>query len=302
MTSVSCNVCGGVLDLRFGDVVDPGTRERFAIEACTNCGLGHTTPTPEDLGRYYGQRYYGGRHGFTAAHCARRRARLVDSAARSGRKGALLDVGCGDGTFLLEARGRGWNVVGTEMNPELARSAGLEVYESVAEASTRAPFDCITLWHCLEHVRNPKEMIESLVPLLAADGIIVVAVPDAEGMQASVFGPAWFHLDVPRHLFHFGDRSLTLLLQDAGLTVERRLHQELEYDLLGWLQSALNRMLSAPNILFDRLTGRDTAARRGEVGASYVMGTLLSPLALSATAVGTMAGRGGTIIAIARRR
>jgi hypothetical protein len=126
-------------------------------------------------------------------------------------------------------------------------------------------------------------------------------VPDAEGLQARVFGSSWFHLDVPRHLYHFGDRSLTQLLNDAGLTIVRRWHQELEYDLFGWAQSALNKLLPVPNVFFNNLTGRPIGNGRKYSVVSNMLGIVLTALALPATAASALLRQGGTIIAVARR-
>src|SRR5918911_769301 len=296
-----CNVCGGALRMRFAAVLDPQTGEQFSIIECEACGLGHTTPQPVSFPPYYGPTYHGGRHGFTAKYCMRRRLRLLASVAGDvGQGRRLLDVGCGDGTFLLGARDRCWSVAGTELNPARARAAGLDlVHETIEEARAAAPFDCITLWHSLEHIRDPRATLKSLAGMLAPSGLLVVAVPDAEGLQARLFGPSWFHLDVPRHLYHFGLRSLNVLLDMAGFAPLRRWHQEFEYDLLGWSQSALNLISSTPNLFFNQLTGRPTEAGRAEVAASYSLGIALSALALPATAIGALSRRGGTIIVAA---
>lgn len=299
----TCKVCDAVLTPRFASVTDPQTRETFSIDACTACGLGHTVPQPDDLGRYYGATYHGGRHGLTARYCMARRLRLVQGAAGESRHRRLLDVGCGDGSFLLTARDRaGWVVAGTEMNPTAARANSLEVHSSIDEIAALAPFGCITLWHSLEHLRDPLAALAALGRLLAPDGVLIAAVPDAEGIQARAFGAKWFHLDVPRHLFHFGRRSLRLALEAAGLSPEREWHQELEYDLFGWSQSALNVVMPSPNVFFSQLTGKPVRAGRAERGANMVLGAALTALSVPAVPAGTLLNRGGTLIVSARPR
>jgi SAM-dependent methyltransferase len=298
----ACHVCGGALRTRFRAVRDPLTSEAFAVAECESCGLGHTVAPADDLARYYGDSYHGGRHGLTAALCAWRRLLLVNRAAGGGAGRRLLDVGCGDGTFLLAARRKGWAVTGTELNPRLARAAGLDVRATLDDARAQAPFDCVTLWHSLEHMADPAGLLKSLSELLAPDGVLLIAVPDGGGLQARVFGPNWFHLDAPRHLYHFDRRSLTYLLRSAGFVTTRLRHQEFEYDLLGWSQSVLNTLMPTPNVFFNLLTGRASGGGPARAAANCLLGLLFSALALPLTFVGALLRRGGTLVAVARRK
>jgi SAM-dependent methyltransferase len=296
-----CNVCGDRLKPRFPEVHDPLTNEKFAVVKCGQCGLGHTVPQPRELGRYYAARYYGNRHGFTARLCSRRRLRFIAVAAGQGGGGRLLDIGCGDGSFLLEARRAGWSVTGTELNPAMARDAGLDVKEDIAQLEEGGQFDCITMWHTLEHMRDIKYTLCRAAALLKPEGKLIVAVPDCGGLQAKLFGPRWLHLDVPRHLYHFDARALRYCLVSAGFSIEREWHQEMEYDLLGFAQSALNYLMPIPNVFFDALTGkrRDRGVTFTFIGCA--LGSLLTVLALPAVVAGTLSGRGGTLIAAARK-
>ncbi|UTG91863.1 class I SAM-dependent methyltransferase [Geobacter sulfurreducens] len=304
MTRLSaCRSCGGPLAPWLDRVADPQTGELFHLTRCGRCGLGHTEPQPADMAPYYGAAYHGGRHGVTAAWCARRRIRWVTAACGGDGAGRrLLDVGCGDGTFLLEAGQRGWRTVGTELNPAAAREAGLDVRGSVDAADDGIPYDCITLWHSLEHMTDPRRLLARLAAMLGPGGVLVVAVPDAGGLQCGLFGRHWLHLDVPRHLYHFSRASLGRLLAADGCAVVRTMHHEFEYDLMGWLQSALNALLPVPNILFAALTGR---RRPGEHGAltliSLLLAVLLAPAATLLVIGETLLGRGGTLVMVAQK-
>ena len=296
----SCNACGGSLVRGLEAVRDPQSLEAFEIRSCSACGLGHTSPIPDDLGAYYGEAYYGKRHSFTDRYCLARRLRIL--AGATPRAGGLLDIGCGDGNFLSAAIARGWKGVGTDIGAaaENARQAGLDVRGSIDEVRAEGPFDAVTMWHTLEHFTDPKGTLEGARSVLAKDGVLVVAVPDAAGLQASLFKESWFHLDVPRHLYHFSRSALESLLGRAGFAVERWHHQELELDVFGWMQSALNAVLPKPNVLFQSLTGKPSHGGPGQRAISYALGTALAPAALAATALGTVTRRGGTLLAIAR--
>jgi SAM-dependent methyltransferase len=301
MSVVTCNACEGPVEPALSGVVDPQSRESFDVGVCARCGLGHTLPRPSDVGAYYGPAYYGGRHGATNAWCVRRRLRFVSSVVAPEPGDRLLDVGCGDGSFLLAAREAGWTVVGTEMRPAAARAAGLDVRTSVAEARDAGPFQCATFWHTLEHMEDPRGSLRRTASLVAPGGVVVVAVPDFGGLQASVFGRRWAHLDVPRHLYHFDERSLRQMLESLGLWPELTWHQELEYDLFGVVQSASNVVLPVPNVFYNRVTGGATGAGKGlEIGA-LVLGTALAVVAAPVVPLASALGRGGTLVVAARR-
>src|SRR3990172_5008385 len=139
-----CTVCGNTLVHKYSEIRDPLTNEMFAISRCLRCGLGHTVPRPDDLSLYYASQYYGNRHGLTLRRCIKRRLGFVESAMQPGKGRRLLDIGCGDGSFLLAARNAGWEVMGTELNPLPARASGLEVMEGIEQVPRENQFDCIT--------------------------------------------------------------------------------------------------------------------------------------------------------------
>jgi len=298
-----CHVCGKELKTRFSDATDPQMKEKFAVLSCSNCGLGETHPQPEDLGKYYAE-YYGGRHGFTNDYCAFRRVRWLENSFRGNKEKRVLDVGCGDGTFLNAARKKGWQTAGTELNAGRFKDSELEIYEDLAKVKEKfgaKSFDAVTLWHTLEHFKNPREVLENVAELLKNDGVLLIAVPDAGGFQAKIFGRYWLHLDVPRHLFHFGFGSLKTLLAQNGFAIKNHWHQEFEYDLLGWSQSALNKLFAEPNVFFRTLSGHQTNVNPITKGANFSLGLIFSAIALPFVFFGTLARKGGTLIICASK-
>jgi len=299
----SCKLCGGLLKAQFTAVRDPQTNQTFSILECTQCGLGHTSPQPENLGEYYGPTYHGGRHSFTARRAIARRLGIVEEVAGPGYCRNLLDVGCGDGSFLKAAQARsGWVIAGTEINPVAARASGIEVCDSIEEVGAVAgPFHCITLWHSLEHLRDPVAALKTLSGFLVTGGVLIASVPNFSGLQAQAFGADWFHLDVPRHLYHFGRRSLSLALDAAGLACFRKWDQEFEYDLFGWSQSALNQFMPTRNGFFNQLTGKAGTTNRLEQITNLAVGTILTGLSIPAVVAGSRFKSGGTVVMAARR-
>lgn len=290
-----CILCGGLQQLQFKALAAEETGELFSVYSCSLCLLGQTVPQPSDLSLYYSN-YQGGP---STDFCTKRRLRFVQSVVKKMSENVvLLDIGCGDGHFLKAASKQGWRVAGTELNPEAALAAGIEVSSSLSGIEHLAPFGCITLWHSLEHLRNPMDNLFELAPLLSPGGTVIVAVPNAQGWQARLFGRNWLHLDVPRHLFHFGPNTLKRLLVGAGLEVIRTWHHEFEYDLFGWSVSAIN---SVRKRKFGPLTSR---MEKLTPQAALDLGILMafSIMAIPPVLIGSLARRGGTLVMAARKR
>ena len=299
----ACHVCESNLEARFSDVKDVQTGDLFSLFVCPNCGFGQTFSSPENLGKYYAD-YHGRRHGFTTDYCDWRRIRWVEKSSSNTQSKRILDVGCGAGTFLRAAKKRGWQAVGTELDAESFADTDLEVHaglDEILEKYGAKSFDAVTLWHTLEHFKSPRETLTKARELLTNDGVLLVAVPNADGFQARIFGKNWLHLDMPRHLFHFSSDALETLLRQCGLSVKWRRHQEFEYDLLGWSQSALNKFSDPPNVFFKTLAGQKTQVRAGKIAANALFGTAFSAIALPLVPLSTLLKKGGTLVFCAEK-
>jgi 2-polyprenyl-3-methyl-5-hydroxy-6-metoxy-1,4-benzoquinol methylase len=139
-------------------------------------------------------------------------------------KGRLLDVGCGNGSFLVEMRQLGWRVVGVEPDEKavsIAMKLGLEVFQgSLEEAKFAAEhFDAITLNHVIEHVQDPIKLLKECHRVLKPGGKLVVTTPNILSLGHSVFGEYWRGLEVPRHLMLFSPQALRTCSEKAGLDV-----------------------------------------------------------------------------------
>ena len=135
--------------------------------------------------------------------------------------GRLLDVGCGPGFFLSVAR-RNFLVTGIDLSREAAKYAGSRFGLDVAcrdFESMHLPFyhfDVITMFSFLEHFPRPSEALNRAFCALRSGGLLVVAVPNIQGVLRYILGKTWRGFSFPEHLFFFTKKHMWELLNRAG--------------------------------------------------------------------------------------
>ena len=135
--------------------------------------------------------------------------------------GRLLDVGCGNGGFLMLAKQAGWQVEGLDFDAgavHAARSRGLEVHHGGVEvlSGRNVCYDVITLCHVIEHVHDPIATLRRLHALLKPGGVLWLDTPNLSSLGSSRFGPHWRGLETPRHLVLFSPEAIEIALTKAG--------------------------------------------------------------------------------------
>jgi len=133
----------------------------------------------------------------------------------------LLDIGCGNGDFLANARDAGWEVLGIDTDPKavaVAKQRGLDVRTGGIDlfAGGSGCFDAITLSHVLEHLHDPRQFIHAVHRLLKPGGVIFVDTPNIQSLGVRRWGRNWRGLETPRHLVLFSQAGLVGLLKAAG--------------------------------------------------------------------------------------
>jgi SAM-dependent methyltransferase len=253
---------------------------------------------PEDVEKYYPSSYYGSARRFNPVvewllnTLYAYRARQIESKQRPGK---VLDIGCGRGLLLNKLRERGWEPRGTELSEEAAAYARHKLNLPVTTEELREcrfpgeEFDLVILWHVLEHVQEPRAMLEEVSRILKPGGVLLVAVPNFGSYEARRTGPGWFHLDVPRHLTHFTPRTLGEALGLAGLSAFSQNFFSSEYDFFSFVQSMQNAMGFTHNYLYNFLRTRSARVlRKGkveQVGLRETALVLLSAVPLAALSV-----------------
>lgn len=238
-----CAVCGShsaEVRWRVGDTLlrTPGT---FDIVTCVECGTLRVEPLPpfDERRAAFTDDYplFDWALGRKRADVEERVGRFMPQIAeinRRQRPGRLLDVGCGDGYFMLGMQTRGWEVRGIELHEGVAGYAreelGLDVTAGAEhEVDWEGPYDCITLFGVLEDVDDPNACLKRCHDNLADDGLLVVQTHNIESWEARFFGPDWFNIEAPRHVWHFSPATLGRLLAKNGFHQEALMHYGTAY-------------------------------------------------------------------------
>jgi SAM-dependent methyltransferase len=286
------------------DLTTSGTRRRGRVE-CSVCGAATTDPWPSDgeIEAAYGNWYRpdaGARFAFAGdAILGRTRGLLATRIDKIAPPGPILDVGAGDGTLLDALHATGREATGLERGGHRADFRD-EPLEAIEGDGTWAG---LVLWHSLEHLPAPGDAVTEAARLLKPDGIIAIAVPNNESLQARAFGDEWLHLDIPRHLVHLSTSNLTRGLSAAGFRVDRVSYLRAGQIVIGWLDGLVGRLPGGLD-LYQAL--RRPEARSAELGAaarfgSIVAGVVLLPLAALCAGVEILMRRGGTVYVEGRR-
>ena len=155
----------------------------------------------------------------------------------------LLDFGCGAGGFLLRARQHASLVVGVEPERRLQahfQQVGLIVHSKLEEVTASgSTFDCISGFHVVEHLPDPRATVRQLASLLTEGGELVLEVPSSDDALLTLYESEAFMRFTywSQHLFLFNAQTFSELVRQAGLSV-RWVKQVQRYPLsnhLHWL-------------------------------------------------------------------
>ncbi|MEA2422722.1 MAG: hypothetical protein QOF55_1821 [Thermoleophilaceae bacterium] len=225
---MTCAACGGPLGpgLRVAGEAGPEglipSTDRFGVALgdflrCSSCGHLQLSEMPASLD--YASAASDDYEVEEEGQRATARAALQQVERHSPARGRLLDYGCWVGFLASEASARGWEAVGVEPSrwaAARARARGVRVVpdDELAEGA----FAAVVLGDVIEHLPDPGAALERLARLLAPDGVLWLATPDAGSRVARLLGRRWWSV-IPTHLHLFTRPGMVRLLERHGFEV-----------------------------------------------------------------------------------
>jgi SAM-dependent methyltransferase len=226
-TAQACTLCGAAEHVRLFAVDShpvPDGRQWDLVQ-CAGCGLVFVVPMPgwEHLeGIYTRQTYYQQERKPRVPDPENPHVRFLQRFAATGR---LLDVGCGPGHFLNDAKAAGWKVVGLDPNPfnaTFAREAyGVEVHTgTLTEAPFRSgSFDVVCMMGVVEHLPDPVGGLKDLARLVRPGGGIFLLTQNIRSWLAWLMGRRFVFTIPPEHVHYFSSATVRRLLDVTGFAL-----------------------------------------------------------------------------------
>ena len=283
-----CPVCGSEGAPRFEqrDLLC-GLGGVFGQRYCSDCGVYFLSPrVPENqIDGYYPESYapyredphprlirkLAGALGLTL-----RRRRIVERFVQGGERfvpgGRILDVGCGNGSFLRSLAGGRWVRYAMDTKWHGGPDCPGAFYEGRFDhqAPPLAGLDAVPLWHVFEHLYHPERALQNAAAVLKPNGFLFLAIPDLQSLERRLFGKYWIGWDPPRHVATYSRRGIETLLQREG------------FRLVGVVPDVCTGeqiLLSIDFLLRSR-------GFRRQIHSSLVLRLLLAPLVFSLTRLG----------------
>ena len=204
----------------------------FHLCKCTKCGLQFQNPrlTFDELAdKIYTSDYCPGHEESSSTTAFARQIKNFEEL--TGRKGKVLDVGCGNGSFLEFAKQHGWETFGADirLSPETSRLTCPLWEGRLPEVDFGgATFDVIRFNHVLEHLQNPLIELARCRELLNPGGLVFVGVPNLAGVSPRIKNlqsklglkkKQWRHYAAMHHLYFFTPETLKAVVERAGFVV-----------------------------------------------------------------------------------
>jgi SAM-dependent methyltransferase len=283
----TCPLCRGQTEAAFrvGDRNREITSQRFPYRRCSACRTVFLAEIPENLDAYYPDDYYGAPSLTDLDRAAGGEASKLELIRPYAGDGALVEIGPAFGVFARAAEQAGFQVTTIEMDARCCDY--LRDVVGVSAVCSDAPEEVlpelghvrvVALWHVLEHLPRPWEVLARAADALEPGGVLALATPNPDSLQFRLLGARWAHVDAPRHLFLIPFPTLSARMDGLGFDVGAVTTTDpagTQWNAFGWEYAIRRHPARRPSTRLTRICARLLALglapleRRGMNGTAY---------------------------------
>lgn len=217
VTPRACAACGS------DDARPLGKKHGFTVVACRKCSTVYTPYSPWYSSEIYYDTYYKDESLSPPAFVQTRMEEITAEFVPYRKTNRLLDVGCGAGNLLLAARKNGWDAQGVDVaanSIKHIRELGFEGFHGELQKANYPSqhFDVVTAAEILEHLAEPRLLLQEIARVLRPGGLLWTTTPHARGLSGRVLGIKWRCIWPPEHLQLFSVAGLKALLRESGFS------------------------------------------------------------------------------------
>jgi len=227
MEKITCPICENDKTFLFTN------KKGFNLYKCIECKMLFLFPVPKSADVYDDSYFSGAEKGFGYVDydidkepmipVFNKYLDIINSLGK--KKDRLLDIGAATGFFMNIAKKRGFEVHGVELSDFAAkqgREKGLDIVSGdlFTKKFSENSFDVVTMFDVLEHVGDPKTILEEVRRILNQGGLLVLSTPDAQSLWARLWGGNWQLIIPPEHIHYFSQKNLADYLSKSGFKVE----------------------------------------------------------------------------------
>ena len=189
---------------------------------CKSCGFVfvESIPTKDELDLHYGQYSYKSQ-GYLSPITVKSYNSLLNEFESYRKNGRILDVGCGRGWFLKEAKKRGWDIYGTEYSDlavQICRENGININSGQLKVDSFLfdHFDVITSFEVIEHINNPIEELIKVRSFLREGGLFYCTTPNFNSILRYYLRETYDIIGYPEHLCYYTFKTHDKLMRKGG--------------------------------------------------------------------------------------
>lgn len=189
----------------------------------------------------------------------------------------ILEVGCGKGDFLVEARKNHWEVQGTELSErgaQLCIKKGIRTHYGTLQENLFPPnyFDVIVAIEVIEHINNPREFICQISRFLRSGGLFYCTTPNFNSIVRYILQEKYSVIHYPEHLCYYTPKTLKDIMRRNGLFLQKIETTGIDFDRL-FPNKELKNVLKVDNESIRIKTEKNLLLKLAKQFANFILDT-----------------------------